>query len=45
MEQITISMDEYLSMVERLDWLDALEQAGVDNWEGISYAYELLEQE
>lgn len=31
-------------MQERLDWLQALENAGVDNWEGISFAYELLEE-
>ncbi len=27
---------------ERLRWLDALEAAGVDNWDGIDYAYEIF---
>ena len=26
---------------ERLRWLDALEEAGVDNWEGYDYAQEI----
>lgn len=30
---------------ERLDFLNALEAAGVDNWQGIDYAYEILEEQ
>lgn len=31
--------------VERLRWLDALEAAGVDNWQGIDFAHDLLREE
>jgi hypothetical protein len=29
---------------EKLDWLTCLEQAGVDNWQGIDYAYKIQEE-
>ena len=46
METVTISKTEYESLVEDRNWLYALENAGVDNWNGIDYARELLgEQE
>ena len=46
METVTISKTEYESLVEDRNWLNALENAGVDNWEGIDFARELLgEQE
>ena len=32
---------EYQSLQEDSDWLGHLEDAGVDNWEGISFAYDL----
>lgn len=35
---------EIISLNESLKWLTALENAGVDNWSGISFAYELLEE-
>lgn len=40
-------IDEYVleEMQERLRFLDALENAGVDNWSGYGYAYELMEEE
>lgn len=42
------AMDELIAEVALLNkdarWLSALEQAGVDNWEGISEAAEILEQ-
>lgn len=41
---ITIALDTYKDLLERSKWLQALEEAGVDNWEGISYAYELFEE-
>lgn len=44
-EQITISKKEYEKLLERSNWLDCLEVAGVDNWEGISYALELASEE
>ena len=46
METVTIPKIEYKSLVEDRKWLNALEDAGVDNWEGIDFARELLgEQE
>lgn len=40
-------IDEYVfeEMQERLRFLDALEYAGVDNWSGYGYAYELMEED
>lgn len=35
--------DALEQVVEKLKLLEALEQAGVDNWEGISVAYDILE--
>lgn len=40
-ENITITKAEYDKLVERDEWLSCLEQAGVDNWEGISHAYDI----
>lgn len=42
-----ILIDEYVfeEMQERLRFLDALEYAGVDNWSGYGYAYELMEED
>lgn len=42
-----VSIDEYVfeEIQERLRFLDALENAGVDNWSGYGYAYELMEEE
>lgn len=31
-------------ILERLEWLDALEAAGVDNWNGYDYAREILNE-
>lgn len=42
---VSVPMDEYLQMVEDVRWLRALESAGVDNWDGISYASELFNEE
>lgn len=38
---VTISKTEYESLKEDARWLQCLENAGVDNWGGIDYAYEL----
>ena len=40
-ETVTISKKEYESLKEDARWLQCLENAGVDNWPGIDYAYEL----
>jgi hypothetical protein len=44
-ETVTISKKEYESLKEDALWLRYLERAGVDNWEGISYAYEIKRRE
>lgn len=39
---IVIGLDEYVELIRKRDLLNALEAAGVDNWEGYGYAMELL---
>ncbi len=39
-----VKPEHYKSLVEDRDWLYALESAGVDNWQGIDHAYEILEE-
>ena len=41
---ITISTKEYEDLLEDSKFLDALRQAGVDNWEGYSFAQDLLDE-
>ncbi len=41
-EMISISKAEYDQLIEDQKWLQALEGAGVDNWEGIDFARESL---
>ena len=41
---ITIPLDEYNELIEASIWLECLEEAGVDNWEGVSFAQELMEE-
>ena len=43
-ETITISKEEYESLLENSKKLEALEGAGVDNWQGYDYAMELLRE-
>lgn len=42
---MTISREEYERLVSRDDFLTALEDAGVDNWNGYDYAVELACEE
>ena len=44
-ETVTISKKEYDSLLEDRKWLQALENAGVDNWEGYDYARELMNED
>ena len=44
-ETVTISKEEYESLLEDRKWLQALENAGVDNWEGYDYARELMNED
>lgn len=43
-ETITIKKSEYKELKDRDLWLTALENCGVDNWEGYDFAYEALEE-
>lgn len=38
---ITIPQSRYEDLLEAESWLQALEKAGVDNWDGIDYAHTL----
>ena len=38
---VTITVEEHLRLLERDDWLDCLEAAGVDNWHGCDVAAEI----
>lgn len=44
-ETVTISKKEYESLLEDRKWCIALENAGVDNWEGYDYARELMNED
>jgi hypothetical protein len=41
---ITISIEEYGELIEAQRMMDALFEAGVNNWEGWDFAMELLEE-
>lgn len=43
-EMITIKKSEYESLLEDSNWLQALENAGVDNWQGIDFAHDLMKE-
>jgi len=42
---VSIPLTEYQSLLRASQWLQCLESAGVDNWEGIHYAYQQMEEE
>lgn len=42
MDTIEISKKEYVELKDDARFLNALRAAGVDNWDGYSYALELL---
>lgn len=44
MKTVTITQEDYDEILERLMWLDALEAAGVDNWEGHDVAVEIFQE-
>jgi hypothetical protein len=44
-EVITITKKEYESLLEDAKWLRALENAGVDNWEGYDFARDLYNED
>jgi hypothetical protein len=41
-DTVTLRREQYEGLMEKVKWLQALEAAGVDNWDGISYAHELF---
>lgn len=43
-ESITIPLADYLEMTKRLEWLDCLEESGVDDWIGMGAALELYKE-
>lgn len=43
-ETVTISKEEYESLLEDQKLLQCLQGAGVDNWEGYDYALEMMEE-
>lgn len=43
-EMITVPLKWYSNLLEREEWLCALECAGVDNWEGCEHASETLDK-
>lgn len=44
-EFVTLPVNTYKELLEKQEWLEYLIAAGVDNWDGIEYAFELQEQE
>lgn len=45
MDNVTISMNEYEALLADSRMLNALENAGVDNWEGYVFAIEEVNSE
>lgn len=43
-KMIEIEEDFYDYLIQRDIWLECLEDAGVDNWEGLPAAYEALDR-
>lgn len=43
-DMVTIPRREYEALLADSEWLGYLEAAGVDNWDGIEYAYELKDE-
>lgn len=44
-ESVVITLKEYLDLKEDSFWRTCVENAGVDNWCGMDYAHELMEEE
>ena len=43
-EMITITVKEYKALKDILRWVECLEEAGCDNWEGMAEALEIEER-
>ena len=44
-KMVTITEEEYQSLLDDQLWLNCLENAGVDNWSGYDYARQLYNEE
>lgn len=44
-EMVLIPKSEYESLLKDSRWLQCLEDAGVDNWQGYDYACDLWKEE
>jgi len=44
-EKISIPVSEYEDLIKTSRWMNALEAAGVDNWDGIDFAREIYNGE
>lgn len=44
-EMVTIPKSQYDRLVDAAEWLDCLNAAGVDNWEGIDEAIRIRNDE
>lgn len=42
---IMVDLKEYEQLVRDAEWLRYLEDAGVDNWNGINFAHELAQRD
>ncbi len=42
---VVIPKEEYEGLLDSQKWLTALENAGVDNWDGIDFARELYDED
>jgi len=44
-EQVTIPVKVYKDLMDNILFLTCLQEAGVNNWEGYSYAQELYQEQ
>lgn len=44
-ETITIPLKRYYELLDTQKYADALDSAGVDNWEGYSHALSIMEED
>ena len=44
-DNIVLSKEEYEKLMKEIAFLRCLEMCGVDNWQGYSFAWEMMETE
>ena len=42
-KKVTISKEEYKRLLKAENWVDALEAAGIEQWENIALAYDIFD--